>query len=166
MPPEFFREISPNGKPNDFGRLGAVVIVLIFILGLVIRLFACQHTVIVNPDGVYYIHQARAIYYGEWNSLTSCGVSFLSNYPFYCRSICHISSLDCCSQIRFALFWFNYPDPSLFSVQAFFRQRYQRIDHTDFRTPSCFCCKKCRCCKGTDMLVFFNPRSLFLYQVI
>ncbi len=83
MLPSFFCAIFPNANPNNPGRVGAGVIVLIFILGLVIRLFACQHTFIVNPDGVYYIHQARAIYYGEWSSLTSCGLRFLSNYPFF-----------------------------------------------------------------------------------
>jgi len=81
--PSFFRAIFTNGNPNDPGRVGTGGIVLIFILGLVIRLFACQHIFVVNPDGVYYIHQARAIYYGEWNSLTSCHLSFLSNYPFF-----------------------------------------------------------------------------------
>ena len=81
--PSFSHAISPNGNPNDPGRVGAREIVLIFILGVVIRLFACQHTFIINPDGVYYIHQARAIYYGEWNSLTTCGLSFLSCYPFF-----------------------------------------------------------------------------------
>jgi len=81
--PSFFRVRFPNANPNDPKGVGAGVIVLIFILGLVIRLFACQHTFVVNPDGVYYIHQARAIYYGEWNSLTSCSLSFLSNYPFF-----------------------------------------------------------------------------------
>ena len=72
-----------NGNSNDPGWVGAREIALIFILGLVIRFFACQYTFIVNPDGVYYIHQARAIYYGEWNSLTSCSIGFLSNYPFF-----------------------------------------------------------------------------------
>lgn len=68
---------------NDLGRVGIREIVLILILGFVIRCFACQYTFIINPDGVYYIHQARAIYYGEWNSLTSCSINFLSNYPFF-----------------------------------------------------------------------------------
>jgi len=72
-----------NGSSNDPGWVGAREIALIFILGLVIRFFASQYTFIVNPDGVYYIHQARAIYYGEWNSLTSCNIGFLSNYPFF-----------------------------------------------------------------------------------
>ena len=83
MLPSFFRAIFPNANSNDPERVGAGVIILIFILGLAIRLFACQHTFVINPDGIYYIHQARAIYYGEWNSLASCHLSFLSNYPFF-----------------------------------------------------------------------------------
>ncbi|MEW5909066.1 MAG: glycosyltransferase family 39 protein [Thermodesulfobacteriota bacterium] len=54
----------------------------ILILGVVIRLYACQYTEIVNQDGTLYIHQARAIYYGQWDKITPCGTGFLSNYPF------------------------------------------------------------------------------------
>jgi len=54
--------------------------IYVFVLGFVIRLFACQYTFVVNPDGTLYIHQARAIYYGLWDSVLSCPVSGLSNY--------------------------------------------------------------------------------------
>lgn len=54
---------------------------LVVLLGFVVRLFACQNIFIVNPDGALYIHQARAMYYGQWESLTSCSMSFLSLYP-------------------------------------------------------------------------------------
>jgi len=77
-----FRAALPNSSPDAPGCLGKAGFVLILILGLVIRLAACQNTHIINPDGVYYIHQARAVYYGEWNSLTSCALSFVSIYPF------------------------------------------------------------------------------------
>jgi len=83
VPRSYFRAILTNADPDDPGRVGAGVILLIFILAVVIRLFACRHTCIINPDGVYYIHQAKAIYYGEWHSLTSCHVSFVSSYPFF-----------------------------------------------------------------------------------
>jgi len=81
--PSFSRPTFSNGNFHDPGCVGAGAIVLICILGIVIRLYACQHTFIVNPDGVYYIHQARAIYYGEWDRLTTCSLGFLSNYPFF-----------------------------------------------------------------------------------
>jgi hypothetical protein len=83
VPPSFFSATFPNGNPDAPGRVGTGGFVLIFILGVVIRLFACQHTYIINPDGVYYIHQARAIYFGEWHSLTSCHLTFVSGYPFF-----------------------------------------------------------------------------------
>ena len=51
-------------------------------MGLGIRLYACFTTYIVNPDGIHYIHQARAIYYYDWNSLTTCHLKFLSILPF------------------------------------------------------------------------------------
>ncbi|MGD9973884.1 MAG: ArnT family glycosyltransferase, partial [Desulfatirhabdiaceae bacterium] len=56
--------------------------ILILSAGLAIRFFMAANTVIVNPDGILYIHQARAIYYGQWQNLTSCGLSFISGYPF------------------------------------------------------------------------------------
>ena len=55
-------------------------IFFVVLLGFVIRLFACQYTFIVNPDGILYINQAKAMYYGQWENLTSCGLSYLSNY--------------------------------------------------------------------------------------
>jgi len=54
---------------------------LVFVLGFVIRLYACCFTFIINPDGVLYIHQARALFYGQWDTVTSCGLSDLSIYP-------------------------------------------------------------------------------------
>jgi hypothetical protein len=83
VPPSSFPATFPNGTPDAPEGTGTRGFVLIFFLGVVIRLFACQHTHIVNPDGVYYIHQAKAIYFGEWNSLTSCCLSFVSSYPFF-----------------------------------------------------------------------------------
>ncbi len=58
-------------------------ILYVFVLGFIIRLYACQYTFIINSDGALYIHQAKAIYYGQWENLISCGVTYLSNYPFF-----------------------------------------------------------------------------------
>ncbi len=52
-----------------------VLILLIFTLGLVLRLFAWQHTGVINPDGAIYINQARAIYYGLWDSVNTCSTA-------------------------------------------------------------------------------------------
>lgn len=72
--------------------MGIWGIFLILVLGLAIRILACQQTHIINPDGVYYIHQARALYYGEWHALTGCHLTFVSIYPFLIAGayfICH-----------------------------------------------------------------------------
>ncbi len=54
---------------------------LVILIGLGLRLWVCLHTVIVNPDGALYIHQAMALYFKNWNSLKTCGLTFLSSYP-------------------------------------------------------------------------------------
>lgn len=81
--PSFFRTAPRSSSPDTPDCVGKSGFILIFLLGFVIRLAACQNAHIINPDGVYYIHQARAIYYGEWNGLTSCALSFVSMYPFF-----------------------------------------------------------------------------------
>jgi 4-amino-4-deoxy-L-arabinose transferase-like glycosyltransferase len=52
-----------------------VLILLIFTLGLVLRLFTWQHTGIINSDGAIYINQARAIYYGLWDLVNTCSTA-------------------------------------------------------------------------------------------
>lgn len=59
------------------------VAILIIGLGFVIRLFCFQYTAVINPDGAIYIHQARAIYYGLYDSLTTCGMYYVSSYPIF-----------------------------------------------------------------------------------
>jgi len=60
----------PSGSSNNH----IILILLIFTLGLVLRLFAWQHTGVINPDGAIYINQARAIYYGLWDSVNTCSI--------------------------------------------------------------------------------------------
>jgi len=57
------------------------IAILIILFGFAIRLFSFSYTYIINPDGVLYIHQARAIYYGLNDSILTCSMGFLSNYP-------------------------------------------------------------------------------------
>ena len=59
----------------------------VFLLGLAIRLFAYRYTYIINPDGVLYIHQARAIYYGQWEKIISCALSYLPNYSIFIAGV-------------------------------------------------------------------------------
>ena len=54
---------------------------LVIALGIVIRLFSCEYTYIINSDGVLYVHQARALYYNELDCLYNCGLDYLSIYP-------------------------------------------------------------------------------------
>jgi hypothetical protein len=56
-------------------------IFLVIALGIAIRLFVCENTYIINSDGILYVHQARALYYNELDSLYNCGLDYLSIYP-------------------------------------------------------------------------------------
>ena len=73
-------------------RLSWLPVVLVVLAGLGIRALMASHTAIVNPDGVLYIHQARAIFHGQWRELTSCGLSFVSGYPFLIAGLYHLTS--------------------------------------------------------------------------
>ena len=53
---------------------------LIIIFGFLVRLYAFNFTYIINNDGVYYINQARAIFYGNWELAKQCGYDFISIY--------------------------------------------------------------------------------------
>jgi 4-amino-4-deoxy-L-arabinose transferase-like glycosyltransferase len=66
---------------NDTEAILSRYIVLVFILGFAVRLFACYYTYVINSDGALYIHQARAIYYGQWDRLLFRSMGFLSIYP-------------------------------------------------------------------------------------
>jgi len=61
------------------GKLAIFVLCLAF----AIRLFSFLFTAVINQDGVLYIHQARAIYYGMWDSILGCGMGSLSNYSIF-----------------------------------------------------------------------------------
>ena len=43
----------------------------VFALGFLLRLYAFHHTYIINPDGILYIQQARAIADGKWGAAVS-----------------------------------------------------------------------------------------------
>ena len=59
--------------------IGPLIILVVSALG--IRLFSFTHTMMMNPDGPVYIHQARALYYGLWQAINTCsGVDYLSLY--------------------------------------------------------------------------------------
>jgi 4-amino-4-deoxy-L-arabinose transferase-like glycosyltransferase len=78
-----FHDIFSSKNTLDDTRFFSWAVILVFVLGFVIRLVASWHTYIVNPDGALYIYQAKAIYYGQWDQLSSCALKFISNYPFF-----------------------------------------------------------------------------------
>jgi 4-amino-4-deoxy-L-arabinose transferase-like glycosyltransferase len=56
-------------------------LVILVVSALAIRLFAFTHTMMMNPDGPLYIHQARALYYGLWQAINTCsGVDYPTLY--------------------------------------------------------------------------------------
>ena len=96
-------------------------VVFVFLLGFGLRLYACMNTPIVNPDGVQFIHQARAIYYGEWKSVTHCSVGYVSNYPFFVAGA-YIIFHDWIIAARFISLFFGFAAliPLYFLLKRFF----------------------------------------------
>ena len=64
-----------SSKKQD--EINKRTIVWIFLLGFLIRLCAALNTYVVNPDGTIYIYQAKALFYAQWDQLTSCGIDYL-----------------------------------------------------------------------------------------
>ena len=56
-------------------------LLLVVLAGLAVRVWSAWQSGIVNQDAAVYIHQARAIYYGEWSQLGSGSMAYLSPYP-------------------------------------------------------------------------------------
>lgn len=50
------------------------------ILGFALRLYSFVVTPVINPDGTFYIQQAKALHYGLWDQVLSC-YPYLSSYP-------------------------------------------------------------------------------------
>lgn len=61
---------------------GAKTLPLIVTLGVFVRILAFFNLTVINPDGILYIAQAKAIASGQWDFLTSCGLQYVSLYPF------------------------------------------------------------------------------------
>jgi hypothetical protein len=79
---DFFAPILSDDSPSSrITLVKSCAIIGVILLGFLTRLYACIYTSIVNPDGTLYIHQARAIYYGVWDQLTTCSMSYVAAYP-------------------------------------------------------------------------------------
>ena len=64
-----------KNKLRDF-----LIIVGFLIIGFVFRLYPLNYKNIINPDGVWYINQAKAILDGNFDLALSCGYKFISIY--------------------------------------------------------------------------------------
>jgi hypothetical protein len=62
-----------------FGKISLPAYGVLFV-GFVLRLIAWANTSVINPDGAVFIHQARAIYFGQTETLF-CVLPDLANYP-------------------------------------------------------------------------------------
>ncbi len=74
------RPSVPTSSTETSLRKIPLTALLVILLGFVIRVYAFARIPLINPDGILYIQQARALHYGLWDSLTSC-FHYLSNYP-------------------------------------------------------------------------------------
>jgi len=79
-------QTRPFGPSQRGKNLYTYLIFPIIIFGFAIRLFVCLNLGIINPDGVLYIHQARALYYGNWDQITTCALNYVSMYPLLIAS--------------------------------------------------------------------------------
>ncbi|PID73524.1 MAG: hypothetical protein CSB33_03285 [Desulfobacterales bacterium] len=75
------RTLSAPGGPA-FSR----PVILVFFLGLAARLYCLWSRPLFNPDGILYLQQARALYFGEPEQLLAC-YEYLSNYPLFIAGI-------------------------------------------------------------------------------
>lgn len=57
-----------------------LIIIGIFLLSFSARLYAFFNTSVINPDGVLYINQAKAILNNDWKLAKNCGYDFISLY--------------------------------------------------------------------------------------
>lgn len=57
-----------------------LIIAGFLIIGFVFRLYPLNYNNIINPDGVWYINQAKAIFDGDFELALNCGYKFISIY--------------------------------------------------------------------------------------
>jgi hypothetical protein len=73
---------QPEGRHLLFPSESAWLLI-VFGIGLLIRCVAFFNIQIINPDGVLYIFQAKAISNGQWGLLNDCQLKYISLYPFF-----------------------------------------------------------------------------------
>lgn len=75
--------MEPTSSNRSEKHRHLLVVALVFTVGFCLRFFACQNTYVINPDGALYIHQARAIFFGQLDKVVPCGTGFVSNYALF-----------------------------------------------------------------------------------
>jgi len=73
--------IAKRLKNVEFPENNYRLVFLVILLGIAVRLFACEYTYIINSDGVLYVNQAKALYYNSFENMYDCGLNYLSIYP-------------------------------------------------------------------------------------
>lgn len=92
MPLNLSAQKYPPVDSDGQSSVRTLTVFLIFLLAFLLRLHACASTHIINPDAVWYICQAKALYYGKCDQLPACTLTFLSVYPIlvaFANSVCH-----------------------------------------------------------------------------
>src|SRR4030042_4277700 len=98
-----------------------LIIIGIFLLSFAARLYAFFNTSVINPDGVLYINQAKAILNNDWKLAKNCGYDFISLYhlliPIFYRIF---GDWVIAAKSNFIFLGFNYCYSLLFHSQEFF----------------------------------------------
>lgn len=126
-------------------------------------MFTFQGTQIVNPDAVLYIQQAKAIYYGECQKLTSCGLNYLSNYPVFI--VCAYSILrDWVVAAKSVSFFFGFVTliPIYLLFKRFFDQECSALGTLIFALIPLFVAKSADVIKG-PVSWFFLAFGLYFF---
>jgi len=72
------------------GRSWPFICIVAF--GFALRLIALQQIAIINPDGILYIYQAKAIASGQWQLLRDFQLPYISLYPLLIAGLQHLVS--------------------------------------------------------------------------
>lgn len=119
--------LLPSAKDRFFSS-STIWLAGVLFLGVLIRWIALANIQIINPDGVLYIYQAKAIFNGQWNLLNECSLSYVSLYPFLI-ALFHgvVSRWILSAQLVSFTFGSAMLIPLYFLLRAFFNQTISRL---------------------------------------
>ena len=144
-------------------RSALLQIFLVFLLGLAVRIFAFHNTHIINSDGVLYIHQARALYYGNRDALVSCYMSYISALPFFIAgAYTLVHDWLVAGKIVSLFFGFFTLFPIFFLLRRFLKEPYTILGTLIFALIPVFVDKSADVLKD-PVCWFFLAMGLFLF---